>query len=178
MNAFTLDTLKAARRLRDEFGFDERQATGIVETLAEGMSGSLDQLATKADLERFATKEDLANLRAEMATKADLERFATKADLERFATKADLEHFATKADLERFATKTDLERVATKTDLEGFATKADLERFATKAEHEDLRRDVALMRAEMQALENRMTIRLGAMIVASAGFFTLLDRLL
>ena len=142
MNAFTLDTLKAARRLRDEFGFDERQATGIVETLAEGMSGSLDQLATKADLERFATKEDLANLRAEMATKADLERFATK------------------------------------TDLEGFATKADLERFATKAEHEDLRRDVALMRAEMQALENRMTIRLGAMIVASAGFFTLLDRLL
>jgi len=53
----------------------------------------------------------------ELATKADLERFATKADFERFATKADLERFATKADLERFATKADLERFATKADL-------------------------------------------------------------
>jgi hypothetical protein len=44
----------------------------------------------------------------ELATKADLERFATKADFELFATKADLERFATKADLERFATKADL----------------------------------------------------------------------
>jgi len=44
----------------------------------------------------------------ELATRADLERFATKEDLERFATKADLERFATKEDLERFATRADL----------------------------------------------------------------------
>jgi len=50
MNALTFDTLKAARRLRDEFGFDERQATGIVETFADGMTVSLDALATKQDL--------------------------------------------------------------------------------------------------------------------------------
>jgi hypothetical protein len=58
----------------------------------------------------------------ELATKADLERFATKADLDRFATKV----FATKEDLERFATKEDLERFATKADLERFASKSDL----------------------------------------------------
>ena len=78
----------------------------------------------------------------ELATKADLERFATKADFERFATKADLERFATKADLERFATKVDLELFAIKADLERFATKADLERFATKA-------DLAELKAEL-----------------------------
>jgi hypothetical protein len=53
----------------------------------------------------------------ELATKADLDRFATKADLERFATKADLDRFATKADLDRFATKADLEPFASKSDL-------------------------------------------------------------
>ena len=42
----------------------------------------------------------------EVATKSDLERFATKAYLEeRFATKADLERFATKEELERMARK-------------------------------------------------------------------------
>jgi hypothetical protein len=61
-----------------------------------------NELATKADLDRFATKEDL-------------ERFATKEDLERFATKEDLERFATKADLEPFASKSDL--VATRDEL-------------------------------------------------------------
>jgi len=69
MNALTFDTLKAARRLRDEFGFDERQATGIVETFADGMSLSLDALATRQDLAalRADMKADIALLRADMA---------------------------------------------------------------------------------------------------------------
>lgn len=97
MNALTFDTLKAARRLRDEFGFDERQATGIVETFADGMSLSLDALATK---------QDLAALRA------------------------------------------------------------------------DMKADIALLRADMAAQENRMTIKLGAMIAAAAGFLVVVDKLL
>lgn len=44
------DTLRAARRLRDEGGFDEKQAAILVATFAEGMGESL---ATKADLERL-----------------------------------------------------------------------------------------------------------------------------
>ena len=42
------DTLRAARRLRDEAGFDEKQAGILVDTFAEGMT---ETLATKADVE-------------------------------------------------------------------------------------------------------------------------------
>ena len=42
------DTLRAARRLRDEAGFDERQAGVLVDTFAEGMT---ETLATKSDVD-------------------------------------------------------------------------------------------------------------------------------
>ena len=42
------DTLRAARRLRDEAGFDEKQAGILVDTFAEGLT---ETLATKADVE-------------------------------------------------------------------------------------------------------------------------------
>lgn len=47
------DTLMAARRLRDEAGFDERQAGILVDTFAEGMT---ETLATKADLDKTETR--------------------------------------------------------------------------------------------------------------------------
>ena len=52
------DTLRAARKLRDEGGFDERQAAILVDTFAEGMT---ETLATKADL-----KSTEGSLRSEM----------------------------------------------------------------------------------------------------------------
>ena len=55
----TFDTLKAARRLQDEAGFDEKQAAVLVSTFAEGIS---ENLATKADL----TNEGAALRGAEM----------------------------------------------------------------------------------------------------------------
>ncbi len=63
------DTLRAARKLRDEGGFDERQAAILVDTFAEGMT---ETLATKADLEstEAALRSDLekteTSLRGEM----------------------------------------------------------------------------------------------------------------
>ena len=54
-----------------------------------------------------------------VATKDDLARFATKDDLKGFAVKDDLARFATKDDLKGLATKQDLERFATKDDLRG-----------------------------------------------------------
>lgn len=93
MNAVTFDTLKAARRLREEHGFDERRASGVVETFADGMQVNFDHLATKSDI---------ALLKA----------------------------------------------------------------------------DIDAVGSEMRELEQRMTVKLGAMIVAAGGFFTLLHRLL
>ena len=42
------DTLRAARRLRDEGGFDEKQAAILVDTLAEGMG---ETVASKGDIQ-------------------------------------------------------------------------------------------------------------------------------
>lgn len=61
--AVAFDTLKAATRLREEAGFDERQARVLVATFAEGIGESL------------ATKEDLASTGAALRT--DLENFET-----------------------------------------------------------------------------------------------------
>ena len=61
----TFDTLKAARRLQDEAGFNETQAGVLVSTIAQGLG---ENLATKDDLTRLATKEDL------IATKEDFTR--------------------------------------------------------------------------------------------------------
>ena len=47
--AVAFDTLKMARRPRQEAGFDERQVGILVDTFAEGMD---ETLATKADLEK------------------------------------------------------------------------------------------------------------------------------
>ena len=63
--AVTFDTLKAARRLQDEAGFDEKQAAVLVSTFAEGVG---ENLATKADLAvlRSDLRDSEARLRAEM----------------------------------------------------------------------------------------------------------------
>jgi len=92
-------------------------------------------VATKEDLERFATKEDFKRLEERMATKEDVasvreevrrleERMATKEDLERFATKEDLKRLE-----ERMATKEDIRRLENK-----MATKEQVEDIALSLE--------------------------------------------
>ena len=71
--AVAFDTLKAATRLREEAGFDEKQATALVQTFADR---GVENLATREELAairgEMATREDLAAIRAEMATGEDL----------------------------------------------------------------------------------------------------------
>ena len=107
--AVAFDTLKAATRLQDEAGFNEKQARVLVATFAEGIG------------ENLATKEDVAVLRSEMATKEDIAALRSE--------------------------------------------------MATKE-------DMAILRGEMRELEQRMTIRLGAMIAAAVGIIVALDKLL
>ena len=101
--AVAFDTLKAATRLQNEAGFNEKQARVLVATFAEGIG------------ENLATKEDVAALRSEMATKEDVAA---------------------------------------------------------------LRSEMEVLRGEMRELEQRMTIRLGAMIAAAVGIIVALDKLL
>ncbi len=94
------DTLRAARKLRDEGGFDEKQAAILVDTFAEGMG---ETLATKADLE---------------------------------------------------------------------VLRGDLEKTETA-----LRADIKAVRGEIRELEQRMTIRLGAMMVGAVALIVALIKL-
>ena len=67
MNATVFDTYQAVKVLRDA-GADEAMAEAIVNTASAAAGAGRDMLATKAGLaaleaklDRFATKEDLAN---------------------------------------------------------------------------------------------------------------------
>lgn len=81
-----------------------------------------EDFATKDDLKRFATKEDISDI------KDELKGFATKDDLENklsgFATKDDLEK-----GLARFATKSELWDLRNEMNMrfEGVATKKDMQ---------------------------------------------------
>ena len=118
------DTHKAVKALCSA-GFDDAQAEAVVDQI----NGAIhENVATKTDIEKLATKEELRDDTVRLATKADLERFATKVDLERFATKEEL-----REEVANLATKADLERIATKDDLRQEAEKFEL-RLATELE--------------------------------------------
>ena len=108
--AVAFDTLKAATRLQNEAGFNEKQARVLVATFAEGIG------------ENLATKDDVTMLRNEMATKDDV--------------------------------------------------------AVLRSEIAGLRNEIPVLRGEMRELEQRMTIRLGAMIAAAVGIIVALDKLL
>ena len=111
--AHAIDTLRITQKL-ESAGVDRRHAEAHAEALNEVVVTEFSELATKADLERLPTREDLNHF----ATKADLERLPTREDLKHFATKEDLKHFATKEDLHPFATKEDLKQYPTRAELE------------------------------------------------------------
>ncbi len=121
--AVAFDTLKAATRLQNEAGFNEKQARVLVATFAEGIG------------ENLATKDDIAMLRSEMATKEDVAILRG-------------------------------EMAVLRNDVAMLRNE-----MATKE-------DMAILRGEMRELEQRMTIRLGAMIAAAVGIIVALDKLL
>ena len=88
-----IDTLAVARKL-ESAGVGRGQAEAHAEALNEVMVIRYSELATKADLDRFATKEDLERLTLRFATKEDLERltliFATKEDLKNYPTRDEM----------------------------------------------------------------------------------------
>ncbi len=85
-------------QLAQKFDGLERKVEGLTSEMHEFIGFVKENVAMKADFDRFATKDDLQN-------------FATKDDLQNFATKDDLQNFATKDDFDRFATKEDLQDV-------------------------------------------------------------------
>ena len=154
--AVAFDTLKAATRLQDEAGFNEKQARVLVATFAEGIG---ENLATKEDVaalrSEMATKEDVAVLRSEMATKEEVAALRSE-----MATKEDVAALRSEVTILR-------SEMATKEDV-----------AALRSEVAALRSEMPILRGEMRELEQRMTIRLGVMIAAAVGIIVALDKLL
>ena len=73
--AHAIDTLRITQKL-ESAGVDRRHAEAHAEALNEVVVTEFSELATKADLERLPTREDLNHF----ATKADLERLPTRED--------------------------------------------------------------------------------------------------
>ena len=71
------DTHKAVKALSSA-GFDNAQAEAVVDQISGAVN---ENVATKTDVERLATREELRDEVVRLATKADLERFATKEEL-------------------------------------------------------------------------------------------------
>lgn len=130
-----IDTLAIARKL-EAAGVDRGQAEAHAEAINEIVVIRYSELATKADLERFPTRENP-------------EPFATRDDLERFATKEDLKRFATKEDLERLTLT--------------FATKEDLKSYPTR---EEMNLAFARLQTRMILMWSASTVSLAGLIIA------------
>ena len=111
-------------------------------------------LATRADLEGLATKDEVA--KAAAGGKIDLTEYAKKTDLAGLATKDELAGYAPASQVADLPTRADLAGLATKADVAGVAHASDLAGLATKAElAEALKRvgiTVCSTEAEAQAL--------------------------
>ena len=130
-----IDTLAIARKL-EAAGVDRGQAEAHAEAINESVVIRYSELATKADLERFPTRENP----------------------EPFATRDDLLQFATKEDLKRFATKEDLERLTLT-----FATKEDLENYPTR---DEMQAALDRLEKRMMAMWAASTVSLASLIIA------------
>ena len=130
-----IDTLAIARKL-EAAGVDRGQAEAHAEAINEIVVIRYSELATKADLERFPTRENP----------------------EPFATRDDLLQFATKEDLKRFATKEDLERLTLT-----FATKEDLKNYPTR---DEMQAALDRLEKRMMAMWAASTVSLASLIIA------------
>ena len=113
------DTLRAARRLRDEGGFEEKQAAILVDIFAQAMAESL------------ATKEDLQ--KTETALRSDLEKTETalRSDLEKTETALRSDMAALRSDMERMEGRLRSEIAGLRSDMGTVesALRADLEKL-------------------------------------------------
>ena len=107
------------------------------------------------------------------------EELATKNDLEKTEAALQGQIVALKSDLEKTETalKSDLEKTETALQGQIVALKNDLEKTEATL-RSDLEKMAAILRSEVRELEQRMTLRLGAMIAAAVGIIVAVDKLL
>ena len=147
--AAAFDTLKAATRLREEAGFEERQATVLVELFADRYG----------DRENLATRDDVAAVRGEVTMLRD-DVTVLRGDVT--VMRGDV----TVMRGEMTVMRGDLEKME-------LTLRGDLEKTDAS-----LRGEIHKLRGEMHKQGQLMTTRLGAAIAAAVAIIVALDKLL
>ena len=161
--AVAFDTLKIAHHLR-KGGITEEHANAITEAIKEASIDS--DLATKADVresehrlmaEILVIKTDVRELEQTLRTDLRESEQTVQTKLR------ESEH--------RLSTRIDHMEAATKVDFARLEAKIDTARAEAKA-------DIATVRAEMREMEQRLTIKLGAMLAVAMGAIAALVKFL
>ena len=147
--AVAFDTLKAATRLREEAGFEERQATVLVELFADRYG----------DRENLATRDDVAAVRGEVTMLRD-DVTTLRDDV------TVIRDDVTVMRGEMTVMRGDLEKME-------LTLRGDLEKTDAS-----LRGEIHKLRGEMHKQGQLMTTRLGAAIAAAVAIIVALDKLL
>ncbi|WP_288585523.1 hypothetical protein [uncultured Methylobacterium sp.] len=143
MAAVAFDTLKFARALRERAHLSAEQAEGLSEVFAEAVHGGLPMRADLQSLEGSAHTE-FAAIRSEMAA---------------FKAETRNEFAAVRSEMKT-------EFAAVRSEIAAFKLENRNEFAAVRSE---MKTEFAVVRADMKLLEQRMTIKLGAMLVALVG---------
>ena len=166
--AVAFDTLKAATRLQKEAGFDETQAHVLVSTFAEGM---VENLATKDDIS--VLKGDISVLRGDIAVL----RRETKADIA--ALSREMATLATKEELATLRGEMHEMSATLRGDMHEMSATLRGEMHEMSATlRGEMHEMSATLRGEMSKVQERLTVRLGAVIAAAVAILVAVDKLL
>ena len=159
MVAVAFDTLKLARRLRDDAHMSTEQAEGVADALAEAMSGA--ELATKPDIRELGqtTQAEFQTVRAEarefeQAMKAEFQ--AVRAEAREFEQAMKAEFQAVRAEAREFEQAMKAEFRAVRAEAREFeqAVKAEFQAVRAEAREMELR-----LLARFDALNERIERR-------------------
>jgi ABC-type phosphate transport system auxiliary subunit len=145
--AAPFDTLKLARALRDKAGFSQEHAEATADALADAVS---EQVATKQDIRDVGTEVEA--LRSEIQAEFAAVRSEMQAEFAAVRSEMQAEFAAVRSEMQ----------------AEFAAVRSEMQ-----AEFAAVRSEIAALRGDMVAgfrdVEQRMTIRLGGMLVVLAG---------
>ncbi len=184
---FALDTLAYARRLRDS-GLSEQQAEGQARALAAAMT---DSFTTKQDLHEIETHVDGRFEQAGAHMEVRFAQFDTR--FAQAAAQMDIRFAQVDTRFEQFAAQMDVRFAQVDTRFEQFAARfvqidhhlVEMEkRIEIRLSEQEKRIEIrfseqnALFSGQLSALEHRMTLRLGGMMIAAIGAFSAIVKLL
>ena len=176
MNTIAFDTLAYVKKLRAA-GEKEEVAEAHAEALRELM---LDEIATKSDTDMLS--REIARAREDLGkditqVREDLSKDITQVreDLSKDITQVREDLSKDIAQVREDLSK-DIAQVREDLSKDIAQVREDLSKDITQVRTE-VSREIALVRKDIEAMENRMIIKMGAMVVGAVGLFALLVRL-